>query len=302
MVSAPGPGAGPPLAAHACRLQIRTRRLVDGLLAGHYHSVFKGSGIEFAEVREYVPGDDVRTIDWNVTARLGFPFVKRHVEERELTVMLLVDVSASGRFGSAGRLKATVAAELGALIAASAVRNNDRVGLVLFSDRVERFVPPQRDRHATLRVIRDLLESAPSHPRTDLAPALDLLETVVRRRALAFVLSDFQATGYGGPLRRAHRRHEVIPVCIGDRRERELPDVGLLALRDLETGREVLLDTSSPAVRRAYTARFDALRAERRRLFAALGIDAIEVDAAEDPVRPLVRFFRRREERLRAGR
>jgi uncharacterized protein (DUF58 family) len=288
--------------ARARRLAIRTRRLVDGLLAGQYHSVFKGSGVEFAEVREYVPGDDVRTIDWNVTARLGTPFVKRHVEERELTVVLLIDTSASCRFGSRSRLKAAVAAELAALLAASAVRNNDRVGLILFSDRVERFEPPSRDRHAVLRILSDLLEAVPGGQRTDLAPALERLETVVRRRAVAFLLSDFQAPDYGGPLRRAHRRHEVVPVCITDRRERELPEVGLLALRDLETGREVLIDTASARVRAEHAARFERAQASRRRLFATLGIDAIEVDTAEDPVRPLLRFFRRRRARLGAGR
>lgn len=300
-MSAPTPPGGD-VVARARRLQLRTRRLVDGLLAGRYLSVFKGSGVEFAEVREYVPGDDVRAIDWNVTARLGTPFVKRHVEERELTVVLLVDISASARFGSASRLKGQVAAELAALIAASAARNNDRVGLIVFSDQVERFVPPQRDRHATLRVITDLLETAPAHPRTDLAPALELLERAVRRRAVAFVLSDFQAPDYGPPLRRARRRHEVIAVCITDRRERELPEVGLLALRDLETGREVLVDTASPAVRTAHAARFARAEAERRRLFASLGVDAIEIDAARDPVAPLLRFFRRRQERRSAGR
>lgn len=297
------PAAAPePAPARARRLAIRTRRLVDGLLAGHYHSVFKGSGVEFAEVREYVPGDDVRAIDWNVTARLGTPFVKRHVEERELTVLLLVDTSASGRFGSVSRLKAAVAAELAALLAASAVRNNDRVGLILFSDRVERFVPPSRDRHAVLRVLSDLLDAVPAGSRTDLVPALDRLEAVVRRRAVAFLLSDFQAPDYGGALRRAHRRHEIVPVCITDRRERALPEVGLLALRDLETGREVLVDTASPRVRAEHAARWARAEAARRRLFATLGIDAIEVDTAEDPVRPLLRFFRRRRARLGAGR
>lgn len=303
MVSAAAPAeAAERPAARARRLLIRTRRLVDGLLAGRYSSVFKGSGVEFAEVREYVPGDDVRTIDWNVTARLGAPFVKRHVEERELTVVLLVDTSASCRFGSASRLKGQVAAELAALLAASAARNNDRVGLILFSDRVERYVAPRRDRHAVLRVVRDLLEAPPGRPRTDLVPALEHLEAAVRRRAVAFLLSDFEARGWGGALRRAQRRHEIVPICITDRRERELPEVGLLALRDLETGREVLLDTASATVRRAYARERARIAEERRRLMAALGIEAIEVDTAEDPIRPLLRYFRRRQERQRGRR
>jgi uncharacterized protein (DUF58 family) len=288
--------------ADARRIEIRTRRLVDGTLAGHYQSVFRGSGIEFAEVREYVPGDDVRAIDWNVTARLGFPYVKRHVEERELTVMLLVDVSASQRFGSVQRLKVEVAAQLCGLIAGSAVRNNDRVGMILFSDRVERHLAPAKGRNQILRIVRELLTLEPSGRGTDLAVALEHLHRVARRRSVTFILSDFLGSGYERALRLCHDRHDLIPVCISDRRERELPPVGLLRLRDLETGREVLLDTASPAVRRAYTRRRETALAAQRRLFRTLGIDMIEVDAGTDPVAPLLRFFRRREKRLGEGR
>jgi uncharacterized protein (DUF58 family) len=287
---------------HAKRLQIRTRRLVDGIFAGQYHSVFKGHGIEFAEVREYVPGDDVRTIDWNVTARLGQPFVKRYVEERELTVMLLVDVSASGRFGSQARFKSEIAIEIAGLLALAATSNHDKVGLILFSDRIERFVPPQKGRNRALQVVHESLALTPEGVGTDLAGALDYLHRVVRRRAVTFILSDFQARGYETTLRIAHRRHDIVPICITDPCERALPAVGLLALADLETGRPILIDTGSRRVRDAYRAQAEARAIERRRLFAGLGLDVVEVATDEAWVPPLLRFFRRREQRLRAGR
>ena len=287
---------------HTRRIHIRTRRLVDGIFAGHYHSVFKGSGIEFADVREYVPGDDVRTIDWNVTARLGAPFVKRYVEERELTLMLLVDVSASGRFGSAQRLKTEVSTDLCALLATSALRNNDKVGLVLFTDRIEKFLPPQKGRNRTLRVIRELLSCEPAQTGTDLSLALEHLHKVVRRRSVSFVISDFLASGYEQALRLVHQRHDIIPVCITDRRERTLPSIGLIAMRDLETGRQVVLDTGSRAVLRQYDERWEKALAARRRLFRSLGVDVIEIDTHDSYIDPLLRFFRRREKRLREGR
>jgi uncharacterized protein (DUF58 family) len=296
--------AGPSLVdstAQARRILIRTRRLVDGIFAGHYHSSFKGSGIEFAEVREYVPGDDVRTIDWNVTARLGTPYVKRHVEERELTVMLLVDVSASGRFGSMRRLKIETMARLCGLIAASALRNHDRVGLILFSDRIERFIPPRQDRNRTLRVIHELLAAAPQGVGTDIATALDQLHRLVRRRSVSFLLSDFQAGGYERGLHLVHHRHDLIPVCVTDARERQLPPGGLVVLQDLETGRRVTIDAGSAAVRRHYEQRWRQAAEARRQLFARCGLDAIELDASENPVPPLLRFFHRRERRRREG-
>jgi uncharacterized protein (DUF58 family) len=284
------------------RIHIRTRRLVDGVFAGEYHSVFKGRGMEFADVREYVPGDDVRTIDWNVTARTGHPFVKRYVEERELTVMLLVDLSASGRFGSVARLKSEIATELCALLALSAIRNNDKVGLILFTDRIERFVPPQKGKDRALRVIREMLHVRPERRGTDLGLALDYLHRVSRRRSVAFLVSDFLAAGYERALRLARQRHDVIPVCIFDRREASLPALGLIALEDLETGEQVLVDSGSAAVRRRYRERREAAVAERQHLFRMLGLDGIEVPTDEPYVRPLMRFFRRREKRLREGR
>lgn len=284
------------------RIHIRTRRLVDGIFAGEYHSVFKGRGMEFAEVREYVPGDDVRTIDWNVTARLGHPFVKRYVEERELTVMLLVDLSASGRFGSVAKIKTEVATELCALLALSAIKNNDKVGLILFTDQIERFVPPQKGKNRALRVIREMLYFEPERRGTDLGLALEYLHRISRRRSVSFLLSDFLAAGYERALRLAHRRHDIIPVCISDRREASLPNLGLMMLRDLETGQHVLVDTGSAAVRNQYRRRRAEAVAERQRLFQSLGIDSIEVRTDQSFIQPVMRFFRQREKRLREGR
>jgi uncharacterized protein (DUF58 family) len=284
------------------RIHIRTRRLVDGIFAGEYHSVFKGRGMEFAEVREYVPGDDVRTIDWNVTARLGHPYVKRYVEERELTVMLLVDLSASGQFGSVAKLKSEVATELCALLALSAIKNNDKVGLILFTDQIERFVPPQKGKNRALRVIREMLYFAPERRGTDLGLALEYLYRISRRRSVSFLLSDFLAAGYERALRLARRRHDIIPICISDRREASLPNLGLLTLSDLETGQQVLVDTGSARVREEYRRRREAAVAERRRAFRALGIDSIEVQTDQPYIHPLMRFFRQREKRLREGR
>ena len=284
------------------RIHIRTRRLVDGVFAGEYHSVFKGRGLEFADVREYVPGDDVRTIDWNVTARIGHPYVKRYVEERELTVMLLVDLSASGRFGSVARLKTEIATELCALLALSAIRNNDKVGLILFTDQIERFVPPQKGKNRALRVIREMLHTEPERRGTDLGLALEHLHRTSRRRSVAFLVSDFLASGYERALRLARQRHDVIPVCISDRREAALPDLGLIALQDLETGAQVLVDSGSAAVRRQYRERRAAAVAARRRLFRGLAMDPIEVRTDQPYVQALLRFFRQREKRLREGR
>ena len=284
------------------RIHIRTRRLVDGAFAGEYHSVFKGRGMEFAEVREYVPGDDVRTIDWNVTARTGHPFVKQYVEERELTVMLLVDLSASGQFGSSTRLKSEIASELCAVLTLSAIRNNDKVGLILFTDRIERYIAPQKGRNRALQVIRELLTFEPQGRGTDLGHALEYLHKVCRRRSVTFLISDFLARDYERPLRLVHKRHDLIPICVADPREMELPDVGLIMLRDLESGEHALVDTGSAAVRRAYRERREDAARGRQRLFRALGIDVIDVSTREAYIHPLMRFFRLREKRRREGR
>ncbi len=287
------------LLKHVRQIHIRTRRLVYDVFAGQYHSTFKGRGMEFAEVREYVPGDDARTIDWNVTARLGQPYVKQYVEERELTVMLLVDLSASGQFGSVMKLKTEIATELCAVLALSAIMNHDKVGLILFTDRIEKFIPPQKGKHHVLRVIREVLYFQPQRRGTDVGLALEYLRTISRRRSVSFLVSDFLASDYETPLRIAHRRHDIIPISITDRRELSLPRLGFMTLQDLETGAYLVVDTSSAAVRRQYQQRREAAVAQRRQLFRSLGIDAIEVHTDEPFITPLMRFFRQREQRLK---
>lgn len=279
------------------QIHLRTSRLVDDVLAGAYHSTFKGHGMEFEEVREYSPGDDVRAIDWNVTARRGQPYIKRYVEERELTVMLLVDLSASGLFGSVTKLKTEIATELCAVLALSAIRNHDKVGLLLFTDRIEKFLPPQKGKHHVLRVIREVLYFQPQGRRTDIGQALEYLHRVSHRRTVSFLVSDFLATGYEKPLRLAHRRHDIIPISITDRREASLPRVGFLALQDLETGEHVLVDTTSAAVRAAYQRRRSTAVTQRQQLFQALGMDMVEIQTDAPYMPPLIRFFRKRERR-----
>lgn len=286
------------------RIQLRASRAVDDVLAGQYRSTFRGMGMEFEEVRPYAPGDDIRSIDWNVTARTGAPFVKRYVEERELTVFLVVDVSASGRFGSHRQSKSEVAAELTALLSLAAISNDDKVGLLLVSDQVERFVPAKKGKKHVLRVIREVLLNTPSSRRTDLAEGVAYLSRVARRHATVFLVSDFLTdTSQGGPLARAlrvaRRRHDVVAVSIRDRREEELPSVGLVELEDLETGRIELVDTSSAAVRRAYAQRAQRRSEQRADLLRRLGVDEVPVEATGDWVEALVRFFRRRERRAR---
>lgn len=280
------------------RIEIRTSHLVDEVLSGQYHSAFKGRGVEFEEVRPYQIGDDVRTIDWNVSARYGHPFVKTYREERELTVMLLVDASASHAFGTAGQLKRDLVAEVAATLAFSAIRNNDKVGLALFTDRIEKTVPARKGTRHVLRVVRELLVHAPAGRGTDLAAALEYLNRAVRRRAVVFIISDFQARGYEQPMRVARRRHDVIPIVITDPREMELPDVGLLEVRDNETGRVVLVDTSSRRVREQFVQRARAAADERDRLLRRMDIDSIRVETGQSIVEPLNRFFRARERRL----
>lgn len=280
------------------RIHIRTSHIASDMFAGHYHSTFKGQGMEFEEVREYIPGDDVRTIDWNVTARQGKPFVKRFREERELTVMLLVDVSSSQEFGTAGQLKRELTAEVGATLAFSAIKNNDKVGLVGFSDRIERYVKPDKGTRHVLRVIRELLTLEATGHGTDVAAALDYLNRVTTRRAVVFLISDFLDEGYERQLRIAKRRHDLIPVTITDPREVSLPSVRFIELLDAETGKTVLVDTSSDAFRTAYRHRALAEAETRRVMFRKIDAESIELTAGEPFVDPLTRFFRAREARL----
>jgi uncharacterized protein (DUF58 family) len=287
------------------QLEIRTRRLVNDSLAGAYHSVFKGRGMDFDEVREYSPGDEVRTIDWNVTARAGRTFIKKFTEERELTIFLLVDISASGNFGSGALRKRDLAAELASVLAFSAIRNSDKVGLLLYTDRVERYLPPKKGRRHVLRVVRDILYHEPEGTGTDTVRALDVVNRVLHRRAIVFLISDFESpkdeATARAELRRAmrqtNRRHDLIAVHVEDPRERELPNVGIVALEDAETGEIVELDTASPRVRD----RFKQQSLERaRRLvsdFRSEGVDTLQLQTDSAYMPALQRFFKTRERR-----
>src|SRR5262245_7540504 len=281
------------------RLQLKARRAVEDLLGGEYHSVFKGTGIAFEEVREYQPGDDIRAIDWNVTARMGHPFVKRFIEERELTVMLVVDNSGSHQFGTRLQQKREVAAELAAVLAFSAISNNDKVGLIAFTDRVERFVPPRKGTRHVLRLIRDVLFYQPQHRGTSLQEALDFLNRIVHRRVIVFLLSDFLDRGYDKSLKRTGRRHDLVAVRIADPREEELAAVGLLELEDAETGERLLLDTNSRRVREAYARAALQRREALRELTRSARVDLVEVTTDGSHLDSLIRFFRLRERRLR---
>jgi len=278
-------------------IEIRTRNMMNNLFAGEYHSVFKGRGMEFAEAREYQPGDDVRHIDWNVTARVGRPFIKVFDEEREMTVMLLVDVSASGAFGSQQQMKGEVGVEVSALLAFSAIQNNDRVGLLIFTDEVEVFVPPKKGRKHVLRVIRELLYFQPQGRRTSIAGALEYLGRVLHRRSVVFVVSDFQDKGYETALRHLSRRHDLIAVSLSDPREWRLPDVGFINLQDAETGEQVLVDSGHRGVREFYAAEQEAAVERRGVLFRKTGVDEIAIDATKPYVDPLIHFFRARMKR-----
>jgi uncharacterized protein (DUF58 family) len=279
------------------RLELRTRRLMDSSFAGEYRSLFKGQGMEFAEVREYQAGDEVRTIDWNVTARMGRPFVKQYVEERELTVMLAVDLSGSSRFGTRPRFKHEWAVEMAGVLALAAVRNNDRVGLLLFSDRVEHALPPRKGRKHALRLIRDLLTVEPTGRGTDIAAASDRLTRLLTHRAVIFFCSDFLSPDLERPLARLAQRHDVIAVTLEDPAERVLPDVGLARLEDPETGERLEIDTSNPRVRKAFLERVASDDLVRRKLFGRLGLDEIVVHTEFGYVDALLAFFRARARR-----
>lgn len=280
------------------KIEIHTSRLANEQLAGSYHSVFKGRGMAFSEVRQYQPGDDVRFIDWNVSARMNDTYVKVFTEEREMTVMLLVDLSASERFGSVAKPKIETVAEVAALLAFSAIKNNDRVGLILFTDRVERFVPPKKGRSHVMRVVTEILNASPEGRGTDLGVALDMLGGVGKRRTVAFLISDFIAGGYEKPLKVVAARHDLIPIQVVDPRENELPDVGLALVEDLETGEIVEVDTSNAEVRAEYTREAQKQRATREHLFKRLQLDHVTVGTDRDYVRPLTELFRLRQRRL----
>jgi len=297
------------------RIQITTDRLATQQLSGNYASVFKGQGLSFREVREYQPGDDVRAIDWNVSARMDQTFVKVFVEEREMTVMLVVDLSASERFGTRRAPKARVAAEVAALLAFSAIRNNDRVGLIVATDKVERIVAPKKGEKHVMRVVREILGFEPVSSletrayddrgrmrlgaATDLRAALEALVRVSRRRSIAFVISDFYDAGYERTLALSAAKHDVVPVALVDPRDAEMPDVGLASFEDLESGENVVVDTSDPRVRAWYAAAMKKIADSRRAAFHKLGLDSVEIDTGGSFVNPLRDLFARRARRIR---
>jgi uncharacterized protein (DUF58 family) len=287
------------------QLEIRTRRQVDDTLSGQYHSVFKGRGLDFDEVREYITGDEIRTIDWNVTARAGRPFVKKFTEERELTIMLMVDVSASGNFGSAAQSKRELAAEIASVLAFSAIRNHDKVGLILYSDGIEEYVAPKKGRRHVLRMVREILFFEPRGRGTDTVKALDFANQVLHRRAIVFLVSDFQAAGDPATalaslrraMRQTGRRHDLVALHIQDAREKALPDVGLVALEDAETGEVVEVDTANPLVRARFEEEVEQRNQELRRGIRSEGVDSLELDTAESYLPALQRFFKNRQRR-----
>lgn len=279
------------------RIQIHTSHLVDDLLAGGWHSAFKGRGMEFEEVRPYQVGDDVRAIDWNVTARSGEPYVKLFREERELSVMLLVDLSASQSFGTHHQTKRELVTELGATLAFSAIKNNDKVGLTLFTDGIEKAVPPRKGTRHVLRLIRELLYCDPMGRGTSIRAAIEHLNRTASRRTVVFLISDFQDVDYEKTLKVARRKHDIIPMVIGDRREYELPNVGLIRLRDRESGQTVSIDTSSRRHRKAYEQLMRERAEARSTIFRRMRMEPIPIWTGEDYVEPLQRFFHRRETR-----
>ena len=281
------------------RVEIRTRGLVNEVFSGEYHSVFKGRGMNFAEVREYQYGDDIRSIDWNVTARTGHPFVKVFEEERELTVMLVVDVSASGDFGTRERMKGEVAVEICALLAFSAINNNDKVGLIIFSDRIEKFVPPRKGRPHVLRVLRELFYHQPEGRGTDIRGALEYLTRVIKRQAVVFLVSDFKAPPFEKPLSIAGRRHDLIAVRLGDQRESVLPPLGYMEFEDAETGELHTVNTADPRFLAEFENRAARERAALGQIFRHSRVDVIDIETDQPYVKPLMRFFKEREGRFR---
>ena len=282
------------------RIELRTRRLVNSMFAGQYHSVFKGRGMNFEEVREYAPGDEIRSIDWNVTARMNAPYIKKYTEERELTVMLLVDVSASGIFGSVELSKRELAAEVASILAFSAINNNDKVGLILFTDRIELFIPPKKGRLHTLRLIREMLYFEPEGRGTDLAGALDYLNLVVSRRSVVFMISDFLAPDFTKALTVSSKRHDLVAMPVIDKGESELPNVGIITLEDAETGAQIDVNTSSKAVRRALREINDDRLADLEYLLRSRRVDIVRLTTTEDYLISLRNFFEQRERRQAA--
>ncbi len=276
------------------RLDIRTKRLVNDIFSGEYHSVFKGRGMEFSEVREYVLGDDIRNIDWNVTARTGQPHVKVFEEERELTVMLMVDVSSSGEFGTATSMKRDIALEICALLAFSAIDNNDLVGLVMFTDKIEKSIVPKKGRKHVLRILRELLYFKPEDTRTNLALPLDYLNRITKRRSIVFMISDFMGEDYEKAMTITAKKHDLVPVVISDPREENMPNIGLIELEDAETGKAILIDTSDPTLRDAFGLNVSRTQLEREKIFKRIGLDHMDIRLDKPYIDELTTFFKKR--------
>jgi uncharacterized protein (DUF58 family) len=276
------------------KIEIKTRGLSQHIFAGQYHSMFKGRGMAFSEVREYQYGDDIRNIDWNVTARFNHPYVKIFEEERELTVILLVDVSGSREFGSAFRTKKNLITEVSAVLSFSAIQNNDKIGVIFFSDKIEKFIVPRKGRQHALRIIRELIDFQPSSRGTDIAGALEYFTNAIKKRSIAFLISDFMGREFEQALRIAARKHDIIAMKVFDEREVELPDVGLLNVKDAESGEMMWLDTTSLSVRRAYQEHWEKSRRENKEVMKRNGVDIVEFRTDEDYVKPLIQFFKSR--------
>ena len=279
------------------RIEIRTKKLVNELFSGEYHSTFKGQGMEFEEVRQYEPGDDVRLIDWNVTARMGQPYIKKFREERELTVILLIDVSSSGQFGTRDRFKNETAAELGALLAFSAIKNNDKVGLIIFTDEIEIFVPPKKGRAHVLRIIREILYFKPKGKGTNIAAALEYFNKVIRRKSVVFLVSDFLSEGFTKPLQIANNKHDIIAIKVSDPREITFENVGLIELEDAETGEVLIIDTGSKEFRKEFAAQSAEDVAGLKKSFRSINLDFINIRTDQSYISPLIQFFKMRGKR-----
>lgn len=279
------------------KIEIKTRGLSNHIFAGEYHTAFKGRGMAFSEVREYQAGDDVRSIDWNVTARYNTPFIKVFEEEREMTVMLLVDVSGSGNFGTNKQFKREIATELSAILAFSAIKNNDKVGVIFFSDIIEEFIPPKKGKSHILRIIRQVLSFKPKNSKTDIAQAIEYFNNVMKKRCICFMLSDYISPSFEKPLKIASKKHDIVALKISDQREIELPDLGLVPFKDAETGEVLLIDTSSKAIRDLFFKNQENKNQELQKLFPKCGVDVIDIYTGEDYVKPLINFFKNREKR-----
>ena len=278
-------------------IQIKTSHLVTELMAGEYVSAFKGRGMEFNTVREYTPGDDVRLIDWNVTARMDQPFIKEYIEERELNVMLMVDVSSSGEFGSTGKFKNEISAEVASILAFAAIRNNDKIGLIVFSNKIEHYIPPKKGKAHVWNIIRTILNYQPEGRLTDLNIPLEYLLKIQKRKCIAFLISDFQATNYETNVKLASQKHDLVAISISDPREKDLPKIGLINLRDSESGETLLIDTDNREMTKLFTSYEWEERGKFKKLFRSIGVDTIEIDTDGSLVEPIIRYFKIREKR-----